>query len=143
MHKTVSLLVTAFVATAVLAGCGGDDPYCAAVKEQKGALDNFGKKRTDAAFTTYAKALRSIATTAPDAIKDDWSKLAAVTDGVLAAHKSVDLPLEDMTDTAKVGALDADGLATLNKAYDAFNGTTKQRKAVVKHVDEACGVTLK
>jgi hypothetical protein len=143
MSKTASMLVTSVLAVTVLAGCGGDDPYCAAVKENQASLDSFGQKRNEKAFTTYAKALRAIATDAPDTIKDDWSKLGAVTDGVLKAHDKVGLPLQDMTDTAKVAALDSDDLARLNKAYDKFNDTGKQRKAVVADVKKTCDVTLK
>ncbi|MET0928793.1 MAG: hypothetical protein ABWX74_04715 [Aeromicrobium sp.] len=143
MKKIAAALVTSVVAATVLAGCGGDSPYCAAVKENRTALDSFGEKRTEKGFTTYAEALRAIATTAPDTVKDDWSKLGAVTDGVLKAHDKVGLPLQSMSDTAKVAALDADDLARLNKAYDAFNDTAKQRKAVVADVKKSCEITLK
>lgn len=143
MSRIAAVLVTSVVAATVLAGCGGDDPYCAAVKENQSALNSFGEKRTEKGFTTYAKALRAIATTAPDTIKDDWSKLGSVTDGVLKAHDKVGLALDDMTDTAKVAELDSDDLARLNKAYDAFNDTAKQRKAVVADVKKTCEITLK
>lgn len=143
MLRTAAMLVTAVVSTTVLAGCGGDDPYCAAVKEQQSALNSFGQKRTDAGFTTYAKAVRAIATTAPDTSKDDWAKLGSVTDNVIKAQKKAGIALEDMSDTALVEKLSADDLASLNKAYDAFNDTTAQRTAVVKDVKSACDITLK
>ncbi|MET0766325.1 MAG: hypothetical protein ABWY50_01650 [Aeromicrobium sp.] len=143
MNRTAATLAMGVFAVAALAGCGGEDPYCAAIEENKAALDSFGTKRTEAAFTTYAKALRSVATTAPDEVKDEWAKLGSVTDGVLKAHQSVGLPLEDMTDTAKVADLDADDLETVNTAYEAFNKTGKQRTAVVQDVLERCEITLK
>ena len=87
MNKSVATLVSTVVAGAVLAGCGGEDPYCAAIQENRSLLDDFGKTRTDAAYTKYAKAVRSITTTAPDDVKDDWAKLGAVTDGVVKAHE--------------------------------------------------------
>lgn len=143
MNKTAAVLVTAVVAGSVLAGCGGDDPYCAAVKDNKSALDTFGKKRTDAGFTRYADALRAITTTAPDSSKDDWAKLGSVTSRVVKAHKKAGIALQDMDDPAKVGRLSAADLKSLNNAYAAFNDTTKQRTAVVKDVKDVCGVTLK
>lgn len=143
MKKTATVLVTAVVACSVLAGCGGDDPYCAAVKENKAALDTFGQKRTNAGFAKYADALRAITTTAPDSSKDDWAKLGAVTDRVLKAQKKTDIALQDMDDPAKVATLDSADLTSLNNAYGAFNDTTKQREAVVKDVKDVCDITLK
>jgi len=143
MSRTAALLVTAVVAVTALAGCGGDDPYCAAVKEHQAALDTFGEKRTNAGFAAYAEAVRAIASTAPDTSKDDWAKLGSVTDGVLTAQKKAGITLQDMADTDKVGELDPDDLSTLNDAYDTFNGTTKQRTAVVKDVKDVCDITLK
>lgn len=143
MNKPVATLIASVVAAAVLAGCGGKDPYCAAIEDNQAVLNDFGQKRTDAAFTKYADAVRSIATSAPDTIKDDWAKLGSVTDGVVKAHKKAGISLEDMSDTAKVDALDDDELASLNKAYEAFNGTTKQREAVVASAKKACTITLK
>jgi hypothetical protein len=143
MKKTATVLLTAVVASSVLAGCGGDDPYCAAVKENKSALDTFGQKRTNAGFRAYADAVRAITTTAPDSSKDDWAKLGSVTAGVLKAHKKVGLPLQAMDDPAKVDKLGSADLKRLNAAYAAFNETTKQRQAVVKDVKAVCDITLK
>nr|MCW2728709.1 hypothetical protein [Aeromicrobium sp.] len=142
MNKTAAVLVTAVVSMTVLAGCSGEDPYCAAVKEQKSVLDSFGKKRTDASFATYAKAVRAITSTAPDTIKDDWAKLGSVTDGVVKAHQKAGIKLEDMT-PENLQKVDSDDLKTLNAAYEKFNGTTTQRTAVVKDVKTACDITLK
>lgn len=143
MNKFVAALISTVVAGVVLAGCGGEDPYCVAIEENRASLDGFGQKRTDAAFGKNAKAVRSIATTAPDDVKDAWATLGEVTDGVVKAHKSADIALEDMADTAKVDGLDTDELAALNKAYDAFNDTAAERKAVVANVKSACEITLK
>lgn len=143
MKKPVAALISTIVAGAVLAGCGGDDPYCAAIQENRKVLNDFGQTRTDAAFAKYAKAVRSVATTAPDDVTDDWAKLGAVTDGVVKAHKSADISLEDMATPAKVEALGEKDLASLNKAYEKFNDTAKQRKAVVSSAKKDCEITLK
>ena len=142
MRRHAAVLATAVLALTVLTGCGGEDPYCAAVKEHQSALDSFGQKRTQAGFTTYAEAVRAITATAPDSVRDDWAALGDVTTGVLEAHDKVGIPLEDMNDTATVDGLSADDLATLNDAYDAFNDTAAQRKAVVANVKTACDITL-
>lgn len=139
----VTALITTAVAGAMLSACGGEDPYCAAVTEHQKVLNSFGDKRTDAGFTSYGKAAKAIGAVAPDTVKQDWTTLASVTTGVLAAHQKVGIPLEDMTDPAKVEALSSDDLKRLNTAYDAFNDTAAQRKAVVADVKTACDITLK
>lgn len=139
----IATLILTLVVSVVLTGCGGDDPYCVAIKENRASLDGFGQTRTDAAFAKNAKTVRSIAMTSPDKVKDDWSKLGEVTDGVVKAHKSAGIALEDMSDTAKVDALDENELKALNKAYDEFNDTAAERKAVVANVKSACDITLK
>lgn len=143
MNKSVATLISTVVAGAVLAGCGGEDPYCAAIQENRSLLDDFGQTRTDAAYTKYAKAVRSITTTAPDDVKDDWAKLGAVTDGVVKAHRAADIALEDMGDAAKVDAVSADDLASINRAYEKFNDTAAQRKAIVNSARSTCDITLK
>jgi len=142
MLKTAAVLVTAVVAVTGLAGCGGDDPYCAAVKDNVTTLKTFGDNKTDAGYAKYAEAIRAIATTAPDGIKDDWSKLGSVTDGVIKAQKKAGIRLQDMADSAKVEKLDSDDLATLNKAYETFVDTASQRTAIVKDVEATCDVSL-
>ncbi len=143
MNKLVTALISTTVVGVMLSACGGEDPYCAAVTSGQKALNSFGEKRTDAGFASYAKAVTAITMTAPDAIKVDWAMLGSVTNGVLKAHEKVGIPLEDMTDPAKVEALSADDLKTLNTAYDAFNNTAAQRKAVVADVKSTCDITLK
>lgn len=143
MMRTAAVLVTAVVALTTLAGCGGEDPYCSAVRQHRSALDTFGEKRTDAGFATYEKAVRAITATAPESSRDDWAKLRSVTGGVIKAHQKVGIRLQDMADTAKVADLSAADLKTLNDAYDRFNETTAQRTAVVDDVSAVCSITLK
>ena len=85
----------------------------------------------------------TIAKKAPGAVKKDWSTLGAETRGVLAAQEAVGLKLEEMKDTKKVAKLSTDQLKKVNDAYLAFNGTTKERTAVVKNVKKECKITLK
>lgn len=143
MKKTATMLVTAATAWGLLAGCGGDDAYCVAVKDNQSALNVFGTKKTEATLTKEAKAVRSIATVAPDKTKKNWSTLAAALDDVLAAHDKAGIPIEDLADPEKLAEVDQKDLATINKAYDGFNKTGTQRTAIVKNVESACGVTLK
>ena len=143
MQRTAATVVTVVLAMTTLAACGGQSAYCEAVEKNTKTLNAFGKTRTTEAYTGYAKTFRTVAKSAPTAVEDDWTALAKATDGVLAAQEEVGLGLEDMTDTAKVKELDSDELATLNKAYEAFNGTTDQRTAVVKNVKQECKITLK
>jgi hypothetical protein len=140
--RAAAAIATAVVALTALAGCGGDDPYCAAVKDNLAPLKTFGDKKTDAGYAGYAKAVRAIATNAPDTVKKDWSKLGSVTDGVIKAQKRAGIKLEDMSDPAKVEKLSSDDLTTLNKAYSTFVDTAEQRKAIVDNVEETCDISL-
>ncbi|MGQ2911496.1 MULTISPECIES: hypothetical protein [unclassified Aeromicrobium] len=141
--KHAATAVAATLAGVLLAGCGGQSPYCGAVEKNADTLNSFGKTRTDAAYTSYSKTFKSIAKDAPAGVKDDWTTLAKVTDGVLAAQKKVGLPLEDMRDEKVVAELDDAQLKTLNDAYEAFNATADQRTAVVKNAKTECEITLK
>jgi uncharacterized protein (DUF885 family) len=143
MTRTAAFLVSTLVCASVLSGCGGQSAYCEAVDNGKASLNTFGEKRTDAAYAGYAKVLDGVAKVAPKTIKKDWTALADVTKGVIAAQKAVDLKLEEMTVTAKVKKLSAAQLKQLNTAYEAFNATTAQRTAVVKNVKQECKITLK
>ncbi len=143
MTRTAAFLVSTLACATLLSGCGGGSAYCDAVEKDKASLNSFGEKRTDAAYADYAKVFDGVAKVAPKAVKKDWQSLADVTEGVIAAQKSVDLKLEEMTDTAKVKKLDEEQLKKLNTAYEAFNGTTAQRTAVVKNVKQECKITLK
>lgn len=143
MTRKAALLIATIVCASVLSGCGGASAYCEAVEKDQKSLNSFGEKRTDAAYADYAKVLEGIAKSAPKTIKKDWTSLADVTKGVIAAQKTVKLKLEEMTDAAKVKKLSEAQLKELNTAYQAFNGTTEQRRAVVKNVKQECKITLK
>ena len=144
MKRTAAVLDTTIVATMTLSGCGGGgDPYCDAVEKNKNTLNTFGQKRTDAAYTTYAKVFGDVGKKAPAAVKKDWTTLSTVTTGILKAQKKAGVKLEDMTNTDKVKKLSPAQLKELNAAYQTFNETTKQRNAVVKNVKQECKITLK
>lgn len=133
----------ALAATAVLlVGCSGQSEYCAAVEENASTLESLGKERTTAAYVSYAEAFESVATVAPSDVQDDWTAMAEVTRGVLDAQESVGHGLEEMTDDEVLAALSQEQLASLNEAYEAFNGTADQRTAVVKNVKQECDITL-
>lgn len=144
MKKTVAVLVTTFVASMTLAGCGGgDDPYCEAVEKNKASLDSFGQKRSNAAYTKYAAVLGSIAKTAPATVKKDWTALSKATTDIVDAQNTAGIALEDMSDEKALAAISADKREQLNVAYKAFNATTKQRDSVVKNVLQECDIKLK
>ncbi len=143
MTRKAALLISTLVCASVLSGCGGGSAYCDAVEKDQKSLNTFGEKRTDAAYASYAKVFDGVAKVAPKTIAKDWTALADVTKGVIAAQKAVKLKLEDMTDAAKVKKLSEAQLKQLNTAYQAFNGTTEQRRAVVKNVKQECKITLK
>jgi hypothetical protein len=143
MKRTAAVLITTIVGITTLSGCGGGDPYCDAVDKNKATLNTFGEKRTNAAYTQYAKVFGDVGKQAPASIKKDWTMLSTVTTGILDAQKKVGLKLEEMTDTAKVKKLNQAQLKELNTAYQTFNGTTKQRNAVVKNVLQKCDIKLK
>lgn len=143
MTRTAALLISTIACATVLSGCGGESAYCKAVDKDKSSLNTFGQKRTDAAYAGYAKVFDGVAKVAPKAIQKDWTALADVTKGVIAVQKKVGVSLEEMSDTAKVKKLTEDQLKQLNTAYEAFNGTTAQRTAVVKNVKQECKITLK
>ncbi len=141
MKRIVAAAATV-VAGTVLAACGGQSPYCAAIEENEPTLSSFGKTRTNEAYTNYATVLRSVAESAPASVKDDWTALADATDAIVAAQDEVGVPLDDMRAEGTVEGLDQAQLATLNEAYEAFNDTTDQRDAVVKDAKIECEITL-
>jgi len=126
---------------ASLAGCG-TSPYCQAVEDHKVSLNSLGEERTNTAFAQYVRAFRAVANVAPGNIRKDWTKLADVTNGVLAAQQSAGIKMEEMLNEKKLALVSADKLKVLNSAYEAFNGTTRERKAVVKNVKDECQITL-
>ena len=142
MMRAVTGVITTVVAFTLVTACAGEDPYCTAVEDQKSTLNSLGEKRTTAAYRSYARAFRSVAKVSPPAVKQDWTELAEVTASVLNAQDKAGIKLEDMTDTSKIRKLGTEQLKTLNNAYEAFNKTTPQRRAVVKNVKEECEITL-
>lgn len=144
MKRTAAVLATAIVGITTLSGCGGGgDPYCDAVEKNKDTLNTFGEKRTNAAYATYAKVLADIGKEAPASIKKDWTTLSKVTTGIIDAQKKAGMKLEDMTNATKLKKLSNGQSKELNAAYETFNGTIKQRNAVVKNVLQECDIKLK
>ncbi len=143
MTRTAAFLVSTLVCATVLSGCGGGSAYCDAVDKDKASLNTFGKKRTDAAYASYAKVFEGVAKVAPKAIKKDWTSLADVTKGVIAAQKAVDLKLEDMTDAAKVKKLTERSSSSSTPRMRRSTERPAQRTAVVKNVKQECKITLK
>ena len=143
MRRTAATLVMTVAVATALSACGGGNAYCDTVKKDKSSLNSFGQKRTDADYAKYAKVFTDVAKVSPAGVKDDWRALADATKGIRSAQKAAGIPLEQMTDTAKVKALSTGELAALNKAYQTFNATTAQRTAVVKNVLQQCDIRLK
>lgn len=143
MKRIVAVVVMAIAMAASLSGCGGGSAYCDAIDKDKATLNTFGEKRTNADYDKYAKVFARIGKLAPKSAAKDWTKISDVTKDVIAAQKQVGLKLEEMTDTAKVKKLSQAELKKLNAAYEAFNGTSAQRNAVVKNAKQECKITLK
>ncbi|MBK5217612.1 MAG: hypothetical protein JJE02_08515 [Propionibacteriales bacterium] len=142
MRRFAVAVTTVVLSMAVLVACGGSD-YCDSVEKNQKTLNTFGEKRTNEAYAGYAKVFTSIAVQSPKEVRADWTKLAAVTNGVLKAHDSVGLKLEEMNDAKKLATVQPADLTKLNNAYKAFNDTAKERAAVVKNVKQECKITLK
>ena len=141
--RGLAAVAAALACSVLLVGCSGQSEYCATIEKDADVLNSFGKTRTDKAYASYESTFRSIAKLSPAGVKDDWMTLADVTKGVLDAQKQVGLALEDMEDEDKVADLDENQLASLNEAYEAFNGTSSQRDAVVKNAKTECEITLR
>lgn len=141
MTRFVTSIVAATILLASLSGCG-QSPYCKAVDDNKVALNSLGEQRTNEAYRQYARAFRTVANVAPDDVREDWAKLADVTDGVVAAQNKAGIKMEDMLDENEVTKVPTDKLKLLNDAYQAFNDTGKERKAVVENVKAECDITL-
>ena len=139
--RTANGVAAAALLLATLTGCGKSE-YCQAVEDHKVALDSLGEKRTNAAYRSYARAFRAVANVAPPAIRTDWAKLADVTSDVVKAHQQAGISMEDMLVDEKLIQVPPEKLELLNDAYEAFNDTPDERKAVVKNVEDECGITL-
>jgi hypothetical protein len=142
MTRIAAGVAVMVLALATLAGCG-TSPYCQAVEDHKVALNSLGEERTNAAFIRYERAFRAVAKVAPADIRKDWATLDDVINGVLTAHRSAGITLEEMTSTSKkLASIPEDKLKALNAAYEAFNNTQAQRDAVVKNAKDECQITL-
>lgn len=142
MARIAAGMATMALALATLAGCG-QSPYCQAVEEHQVALNSLGEEKSDSAFVSYEKAFRAVTAVAPDGIRKDWAKLADVIRGVRTAQRASGIPMDEMSSTNKaLAALPEDKLKALNAAYEAFNNTQTERKAVVKNVKDECQITL-
>lgn len=140
----IAAIAAIVVVMGTVASCGGEpSPYCQEVEQDRATLDSFGAERSDTAFADYAAVLTSISKVAPAPIDEQWASLKRATEGVVTAHQDVGFALEDMGDEAARAALSADDITVLNKAYERFNSTTAQRKAVVADVLSACDIQLK
>jgi hypothetical protein len=141
--KTAAVLATTLLAATVLSGCGGDSPYCAAVKDNRRALDSFGTATTDAAFAKEARAVRRVAATDPEKVAGDWAAIDKAMQGVLKAQKKAGITFDDLNDPAQRAKVDDADVEAIQKAYGRFNDTAKQRKTVVTDVQKTCDITLK
>lgn len=141
--RTATAAATVVLGALLLGACGADSPYCAAVETERETLDNFGAKRSDDAYASYAKALDTITKVAPAPIDEQWASLTRATQGVVTAQTDVGFALQDMADEDKRTALSAGDIVVLNKAYKRFNSTTSQRKAIVADVKTTCDIQLK
>jgi hypothetical protein len=139
--RTFYGVTAAALLLATLTGCGQSE-YCKAVEDHRVALDSLGEKRTNAAYRSYARAFRAVANVAPPTIRKDWAKLADVTSDVVKAQRQAGISLEDMLVEEKLTQVPPDKLELLNDAYEAFNDTPDEREAVVKNVEDECGITL-
>ena len=139
--RTAYGVTVAALLLATLTGCGQSE-YCKAVEDHRVALDSLGEKRTNAAYLSYAGAFRAVANVAPPTIRKDWAKLADVTSDVVKAQRQAGISLEDMLVEEKLTEVPPDKLELLNEAYEAFNNTADERKAVVKNAKDECEITL-
>lgn len=143
MTRTAAVVAVTLLGGSLLGGCGGDSPYCAAVKQNQAALNSFGTAVSDATFAKEAKAVRAVAATDPEKTAKDWTAIDKAMRTVLKAQKKTGMTFADLGDPDKRAAADSDDIETINKAYGAFNDTAEQRKAVVEDVSSTCDVTLK
>jgi hypothetical protein len=67
--------------------------------------------------------------------------VADAVEALLAAEAVAGVPIEELTHGDVVDLSEADTEA-LRAAYQAFNDTATQRRAIADQVDEKCGITL-
>lgn len=143
MKKAAALVAATVVASTVLSGCGGDSEYCATVKQNVSVLDTFGKKKTDAKFKKYRRAVNEISKLAPEPVDKDWTALTKSLIEVRDAQKAAGLKLEDVTVKSVAGLSTAQSTG-LNEAYKSFSDAVADHgQAITDNVKSECGVTLK
>ncbi|WP_229054260.1 hypothetical protein [Aeromicrobium sp. Leaf350] len=130
----------AVVATATLLTSCGTSAYCTTVEEQRGALDDVAM--TTASLTALGEALRAIEKQAPTHVQDDYAAVAESVEALLAAESVAGVPVEELTHGDVVDLSEGD-TTELRNAYQAFNDTATQRRAIADDVTDDCDITLK
>ncbi len=138
MRRRAAACLTALVAT-TLSGCGTSS-YCTAVEKHRAAIDD--ATLTTASFTALGEALRAIEKQAPSDVRDDYMAVADAVEALLAAEAVAEVPIEELTH-GDVVDLSEDDTADLRTAYQAFNDTATQRRAIADSVEDECDLTLK
>ncbi len=136
--RRLTAAVTAVVAASLLTSCG-TSAYCTAVEQNRAALDD--AQLTTASFTALGEALRALEAEAPADVADAYTAVADAVEALLAAEAVAGVPIEELTHGDVVDLSEADTEA-LRAAYQAFNDTATQRRAIADQVDEKCGITL-
>ena len=98
MSRFAASVAWSALVLATLTGCG-KSPYCQAVEDHQVALNSLGEEKTTAAYTQYEQAFQAVTNVAPAGIRKDWLTLTNVIEGVLAAHRSAGIKLEEMSST--------------------------------------------
>lgn len=140
--RTLTVAAGVVLAAVGLSACGSPNPYCAAVEDHRKTLVSFGADKSDEAFETYADALAKIAELAPGSSSKAWAEAAEATRAVVTTHQEVGFALQDMDNAKKREGLSSGDIATLNKAYAAFNETLPLRKKAAEDAESTCDITL-
>lgn len=138
MRRRAAACLTVLVA-ATLSGCGTSS-YCTAVENHRAAIDD--ATLTTASFTALGEALRAIEKQAPSDVRDDYTAVADAVEALLAAEAVAEVPIEELTH-GDVVDLSEDATEELRTAYQAFNDTATQRRAIADSVEDECDLTLK
>jgi hypothetical protein len=71
----VRSLLAVLLAAALLAGCGGSDDYCAAVKEHQAELSEIAASGDAGAIFDALPAYRELQAAAPSDLSDEWTQV--------------------------------------------------------------------
>ena len=110
------LVAALLLVVGVLSGCGGDDDYCAAVKEHQAELTDAAGSGSPAALLEALPMFRDLADRAPDDIRDEWTTFLE--------------PLEELDDA--LGDADVDPAA-----YDPTNLPDSLSEADRERIEDA------